>query len=160
MRIQLILWSLWGLALFGTLKIAELPLPALHGICGPWGCGPPMEALIACHGAWLLCFIPVNWYGLHNLSLKQSWWFGCSLASIGVIVILAVGLYERFVWFPQANELAHRFFLQRWAFSVATMTDVPLIPATLSGIVVMLFSHYQYFRISDSMPIATQEIIR
>jgi hypothetical protein len=128
--------------LWGTLKIADLPLPPLHGVCGPWGCGPPLEALIACHGAWLVCIMPATWFGLQRLTAKQLFQLGRILTSLGLITILAIGLYERLFWLPQANEFTRKFFLQRWAFSIVTMTDVPLITVTLSGMIMLFYSCY------------------
>ncbi|MFH1303678.1 MAG: hypothetical protein ABIK07_21690 [Planctomycetota bacterium] len=158
MRVQYLLWLIWSLALWGTLKIADLPLPPLHGVCGPWGCGPPLEALFACHGAWLVCFIPAAWFGMQRFTTKQIFHIGCVLTSLGLMMILAVGLYERLIWLPQANEFARRFFLQRWAFSVVTMTDVPLIPITLSGMII-LFSSY-YSRLSEFSSHPAEDSIR
>ena len=51
--------TLWSGLLFGSLSVANLPGDWGHGICGPWGCGPPMQALVACHFAWLVVLAPL-----------------------------------------------------------------------------------------------------
>ena len=50
----------WGLTLAGTLSIASLPGDWGNSICGAWGCGPPLQALVACHASWVVVLIPAG----------------------------------------------------------------------------------------------------
>lgn len=48
-RIILLLLA-WGLALFAALKLNDAPVDWGH-VCGPWGCGPPLKALVGRGGS-------------------------------------------------------------------------------------------------------------
>jgi hypothetical protein len=80
----------WASALLGSLSISRLPGDWGHGICGPWGCGPPLQSLVACHVSWLVVLGPAT------LLLASSRWLstlvlrrvGATLAIVGLIGLL------------------------------------------------------------------------
>ncbi|MBP86469.1 MAG: hypothetical protein CMJ64_07115 [Planctomycetaceae bacterium] len=41
-------------------------------------------------------------------------------------------------WLPKISSGEPTYMVQRYLFSVATMTDVPTIPVTLSGLVLLI----------------------
>lgn len=53
---------------------------------------------------------------------------GCGLAGI-----VLVGLHEALTWLPSTGVWGREYFLHRWAFVVVTLTDLPLLPLTLYG---------------------------
>lgn len=126
---------IWGVALWGVLQISRLPLPGTHGVCGVWGCGPPVQALIACHGGWLVTLTPVACMVPVRLTGRQSRRSGWGLMFVSFLGVASVGLYEALTWLPEASEWVRGYFLHRWAFCVITMTDVPLLEAGFLGMV-------------------------
>ncbi len=126
-------WIAWGMVLWGVLKIGEFPWPTTHDICGPWGCGPPVTALIACHGAWLVIFTPLAYVVPALTSWRHCRRIGWLLQAVGMLGILGMGLYELAVWLPAVPESVRTYFGHRWAFSVVTLTDVPLVQSIVLG---------------------------
>ena len=83
----------YGVGAFGALQLGRLELG--HSICGPWGCGPPTEALLAMHCFWLVSLL------VAAFALKQS--FPISELETGGLVrdileceCLVDGWYRRF----------------------------------------------------------------
>ncbi|MCA9061753.1 MAG: hypothetical protein KDA96_01760, partial [Planctomycetaceae bacterium] len=51
-------WLLWAMTFWGTLQLSDAPIFQEHSVCGVWGCGPPTNALLACHLGWLVFLAP------------------------------------------------------------------------------------------------------
>ena len=45
---------IWIAALYGVLQAGPYLGDLGYGICGPWGCGPTLDALTVYHGFWLV----------------------------------------------------------------------------------------------------------
>ena len=57
-----LLFGAWVFALLGTLQVHRWEgLLGGHAICGPWGCGPFLSALIGYHGFWLILLLLPAW---------------------------------------------------------------------------------------------------
>lgn len=120
----------------GALSIAAWPGHLGHGICGPWGCGPPLQALIACHLAWFVALIPPammlssSKYSSGHL-LRTSGFVLVILAGLGFLAVLA---NQYFVWWPQATLWQQSYFWQRYGFTIVTAVDIPLTQLLLIGV--------------------------
>lgn len=128
--------AMWGGCLAGALAIANLPWDLGHAICGPWGCGPPMQALVACHLAWFVVLVPpavllVRWSKASNTMRRRV---GLLLVALAGAVLLAMMVYERLTWWPRASEWQRAHFWQRCGFVIATTVDVPVIQVLLIGV--------------------------
>lgn len=128
-------WIAWGAALWGVLKIADLPIAETHTLCGPWGCGPPLTALIACHAAWLVILAPIALLVPIRMMASHCRWIGWGLIAMGILSIVGIGAYETFTWLPAMPEAIKPYFARRWAFTLATWTDLPILQAILLGFV-------------------------
>jgi len=126
----------WAACLTGTLALAELPIGSTHGICGPWGCGPPTQALLACHLAWLVVLVPpavlLTSSQVSSHPLVQT--AGLLLIGSAVVILLAILTYQRVTWWSQAIEWQRPYFWQRYGFSIAIAVDFPILQAMLVGI--------------------------
>lgn len=122
--------TVWGLAIWGALLLSDLPGHWGHGICGPWGCGPPLQALVACHLAWLVLLLPGAWL-LRGQPRKCS--VAISIMSTAVISLILITIHEAFVWLPVASSWQRSYFPQRIGFVVATLIEVPVTEMLLSG---------------------------
>lgn len=119
----------WAVALYGTLQLHSANFGLTHGICGKWGCGPPVEALLGWHGFSLLLVLPITiLLGLylsdgtrHRLGNLLFWG---ALATIVVYMIQDGVNYE-------SNRLS--IFVQRALFSVATEVDFPMLQVAAAG---------------------------
>lgn len=129
---KLLLLLVWAVAMFTTLQVHRFEGWFGHAICGPWGCGPPVSALLGYHGFWLLLLLLPVWF------LKRRWdtvtlaRLGtglCWIAGIGIIVLLFVDGWQ--FW---QREAMRRYLGQRCLFRLATFVDFPLVQLVLIGL--------------------------
>lgn len=130
----------WASALLAALSITNLPVNWGHSICGVWGCGPPLQALVGCHLAWLVVLGP-----LVELVTRSSprpsdlrLHLGKLLCLIGASLLLTVVVYQRVMWWPAVSEMQQNYFWQRCGFIVVTSVDVPILPMMVVGLTYLL----------------------
>ena len=124
----------WAGALWAALNIMYLPGRWGHSVCGPWGCGPSTQVLVACHAAWIVVLLPC-------LGLIESWQSVkvCRRTGWGLVVTAVGGLaavvaYQCLVWYPAAPTHLQPLLLRRCLFSIVTLTDVPLLQLLVAGL--------------------------
>lgn len=130
-------WLLWILAAWGVLKVHELQFASSCDICGPWGCGPPVQALIAIHGGWAIFLLPAAYLASLKCSSKQLQRIGFGLILVGVIGIIGVGIYQSMTWLQVTRPSLRQYFFQRWGFSILTLTDIPILQSVLFGTILL-----------------------
>src|SRR5690606_36928829 len=135
-------WASWGLALWGVLKLRDVPLLAHHGVCGPWGCGPPVQTLIACHLGWLVELSPVAVLVPMHLSTVSRRVAGWTLIAVGLVRLAALSVYEALTWLPHAPPFMRSYYGHRCLFSVATMTDAPIVQLIILGVVFLIAGQF------------------
>ena len=141
-----IIWCLaslvWLAALEAVLRMQYLPAASFggHDVCGPWGCGPPVPVLLACHGFWLVLMGPPA--VLAAVRLPGVWVrrLGIALVSAGLYGLIAVAAWEAATWFPQASPWQRHYFGQRLLFAIVTLVDAPILESLLVGTVLYLAS--------------------
>jgi hypothetical protein len=132
------LLTVWVAALYGVLSLHRISADLGHDICGPWGCGPPLQALLAWHGFWLVfATLPVAMAVTHWPKRRQ-WWAGVALTSTGLIGVLAIVGVQCFVAFQDVSRGQPAYLWQRSLFNLATFLDVPLVPMILTGGVLII----------------------
>ena len=138
---KILLASCWMAALYGTLRIADIPTAQWdHSICGPWGCGPPLSALVACHGFWIVLLAPLVLWAAWRWPLRFVRRLGAALAIGGVAGIAMIALGEAVLWLPDVTAAQQRYFLQRVLFRIATTVDFPCVEVMISGVILILAS--------------------
>ena len=133
---RLLLAVPWAAALFGTLQIHRLDLHLGHSICGPWGCGPPMEALIGYHSFWLVLIVPLAVVAGTCLPRSWRWWTGAGVLAVGLIGVFGYVSWDAFKYY--ANSQSTEYLLQRCFFSLVTNVDLPSIQVALAGLALFL----------------------
>lgn len=128
---KLLCVPIWLLSLFGCLKIHELDLDLGHSICGPWGCGPPIEALLGYHAFWLVLITPiaiaVGAY-LNPISRRKV---GLACLLVGVIMVAVVAGGDTFGYWKRSGSGQH--LVQRFFFAIATKVDLPMWQMIATG---------------------------
>ncbi len=127
-----LLIALWGGGLYGALRITELPGNWGHGICGPWGCGPRLQALVACHLFWLVLLIPAGVVVGQALEVSHVRLAGTLLVGMGALAVIAVAVYEGVTWLPATPH--PEYYGQRILFTIAMLVDVPIAQTLLLGL--------------------------
>jgi len=128
------LWlALWAGALVGSLQLHRFEASFGHAICGPWGCGPPLMALIGYHAFWILLIVPLAISASLFLATDQAIRIG-KLFAIAGFGSLAWVVVTDVISFCQAAR-GYDYLLQRGLFRLVTFVEVPLGAFGLVGIV-------------------------
>jgi len=139
----------WVAAIYGSLQIHYLEGNFDHAICGPWGCGPPVMALVGCHVFWFLLVAPPALAAGFLLPADRALRIGkfCAIVGLGSLawVVAADGI--RF-W---QSALSSEFLLQRILFCLATFVELPLGLLGLAGLAIRQLGKRR-IRSSDSSP--------
>ena len=132
--------ALWGAAMLGALHVHRAQTGWSHIVCGPWGCGPPAEALLACHAAWLLILTPIVGQLLKSLPSSAIRLVANSAVMLGVTGLIGVGIWQYFTWWKPASEWARDYAVQRYFFSLVCLIDFPIAQLLLSGVALRIGS--------------------
>lgn len=130
----------WAAALIATLSIANVPGHWGHGICGPWGCGPPLQALVACHSAWIVLLLPPTLWMRWRYSMglcRQVGWLVLGIALAGIV---GLGLCEALASLSHADTWRRPYLVQRIGFVLITLVDVPLTQFVAVGVALLVSS--------------------
>lgn len=129
----------WGTGLFGVLQLRRLgeAVGGAHGICGPWGCGPPVSALLAWHGFWLVLLAGPACIALWSWPVRWTRRVGGLLLGCGLVCAGGVVVWEAVTWLPRLYPGEPTYFAQRCLFSLMTLVDLPILPAALVGLLLV-----------------------
>lgn len=134
-----IVWLLasgaWAAGLWGALQLQRLPTSVLgeHVLCGPWGCGPPVPALLACHGFWMVLLGPPAVLAALRLPSRWVGLLGMLLVLIGAAGLLGVAAYEAATWFRGASEWQRQYAAQRYFYALVMLVDFPILEVLIVG---------------------------
>jgi hypothetical protein len=129
----LVLICVWSVATFGVLSLERIPGEYVHEFCGPWGCLPPLQALVAMHGFWLMLFLlPTTWL-LASVSPSRLCLAGAGAFWIGMIGLIIVAGRGLTTWLDMAAEMP-RYVGHRLLYSVVIATDLPFGQLALAGV--------------------------
>lgn len=124
----------WGSALYSVLQIHRFSNLSRHTICGPWGCGPPLESLIACHGFWVVFLALPTAVACMRLSppvLKRA---GFAVLLLGLLGIAGIVSWQLVYWLPEVSRTQREHLLERLVFSTATLVELPAFELLLAGL--------------------------
>jgi hypothetical protein len=127
--------GVWVAVLLGVLSLQYLPdrFFGEHSVCGPWGCGAPPPALLACHGFWLVFFAPATVYAARRLAAISVWRLGAGLVSLAGLGLVAIAVWQAATWWQNVDPSLHRYAVERYLFVLATLVDVPVLETLLAG---------------------------
>lgn len=134
-----IIWFLascgWGICLWWSLLLQRLPSSAFgeHTVCGPWGCGPPLPVLLACHVFWIVLLTPPAFVTALHLPPHRVRLLGTLLVVLGLSGLVSVGIWEAATWLREASEWQRPYFVQRYLFSIVTFVEFPILEILIVG---------------------------
>jgi hypothetical protein len=128
--------GIWAVLLFAVLQVGRIAGDHSHSythgtglsICGSWGCGPPVEALIGWHAFWIVFLALPLAVAIRTWSLPLLRSFGLTVLVLGLLMVLGICAWETLTWNGDRAYLLHHYL-----FAVVTQVDVPAIPITLAG---------------------------
>ncbi|QDT00745.1 hypothetical protein [Adhaeretor mobilis] len=129
----------WTTMLLASLAVTQISGDWGHSVCGPWGCGPPTQALVGCHLAWFVVLLPLVFLSSNSsrLAVQSPIQLGMILLGAGTLMLLTLLIYQGVVWWPEASEWQRNFFWQRFGFSIATSVDIPALQLLTVGFVMI-----------------------
>lgn len=123
----------WAVALLLALQVATLPGDWEHSVCGPWGCGPPVQALVGWHLAWLVLLLPMAW-SARRLPRRVRNACGLSVMGLAVTGVLLIAWREWVEWLPQVSESLQQYYPHRVGFVLVTWVELPLLELFPAGL--------------------------
>lgn len=124
----------WGTALWTVLQIANLPGDWGH-ICGPWGCGPPIKALVTWHAFWAVLLVLPTLLAMRHLPAIWLRRVGLVSTLVGLMGLVGIAVREAIYWLPLVPQADQQHLTARCLFAVATLVDIPIVQLTFAGIV-------------------------
>lgn len=134
---------LWGMGLWGSLKLTEGDGASLHSICGIWGCGPPTNVLIGWHLFWCLFFAPLGYLGYRRLGGTCLLHLGQGLFPTALLMLVGIIGVDLVQWWPDATELQRSYVGRRILFAVATTIEVPAMQTLLVSLLYIVASRFK-----------------
>ncbi len=142
-RIRLFCLALgWAGATLGVLAIEQIPGDYAHAYCGPWGCLPPLQALAAIHGFWLMMLLPPTAWMIARASAPRLWATGVLAFWIGIFGLALVTGRGLTSWLETTAEF-RRYAGQRFLYLAVTSTDLPFGQLALAGLVLWLVGRHR-----------------
>lgn len=127
---------MWGGVLLAALSMHDMEKFSQHFVCGPWGCGPPTNALLAIHIGWVAALWPPLFYLPWRLQLSRKTvkTIVLSLTAIGLTGLLAIIAWQWIIWLPNTSDWARSCIWQRCGFAIVTAGDWPLMQLLAGGL--------------------------
>jgi hypothetical protein len=130
------LWlPVWAGGLYAALLLEAVPGDFGHDWCGPWGCWPPIQALVALHLFWVVLFAPPIVWACRTcqpLTLRR---LGGLLTTLGLLGVALVAAREAVTWYPHMPAEYRRYFGRRVVYALAMLTDLPVVQLIMAGAV-------------------------
>jgi len=96
---------------------------------------PPVQALAALHGFWIIVAVPSLVIVLRRLTPKQLRLLGLALTTASVVGLLVFIAQDLARWLSTVPPDFRRYSLQRMLFAIGTNPDVPLVQVAAAGAV-------------------------
>lgn len=104
------------------------------------------SALIAWHGFWLVLLAPPVGLMIWRLAAPQLRSAGIALTAVVLLIVAIVGLWQAATWLPHVRPGQPSCFGQRFAFTIVTMVDLPVIAMGLSGLALLAGARFKRSR--------------
>jgi hypothetical protein len=96
---------------------------------------PPLQALAALHGFWIVLAVAALALVLRRLTPEQLRLLGLASTATGVVGLLAFIGWDLTSWLGTVPPEFRRYSFQRILFALGTNSDAPLVQVTAAGAV-------------------------
>jgi len=96
---------------------------------------PPLQALVALHGLWILVLLPVGAWTIRNWQPRRLRLVGSALAAAGLLSLAFMSGREWLTWRSAVSSHEHQFIAQRILYVLGTSTDIPVVQVLVAGII-------------------------
>jgi hypothetical protein len=95
---------------------------------------PPLQALVALHGLWVLAVLPLGVWAMRKWPPLRLKVVGCALTAVGLAALAVVSARELLTWLPNMPSDQQKYIGQRILYVLGTNTDLPVVQVFLAGI--------------------------
>lgn len=96
---------------------------------------PPLQALAALHGFWLMMLLPPAFWLRQHANATQHRWARWTFWGLGLAGLLGIVGHTVAIWVPEAPSDRQPYLLHRVVFVLVTLAIVPILPVTAAGFV-------------------------
>jgi hypothetical protein len=128
----------WTSLTYATLSLRFLPGDYSRLYCGAWGCLPPLQAVAAMHGFWVLVVVPPAVWAIRTCPPGTVKAIGLSLLTLGALGIGGVLAWESWTWTHRGSARWTEYLPQRVLAAMITITDFPLLQVFGAGVALRL----------------------
>lgn len=128
LRVGFYIIAWFGLMLV-ALQVQHLDLG--HGLCGEWGCGPPVAAILGMHLFWLVLILPPS--VLAARCLHWPWRkIGLLTGVVSALGLVGFGAYDYFG--INQNYYLEGYIWQRYLLSLVSLVDIPVLQILIAAV--------------------------
>ncbi|MCI0462278.1 MAG: hypothetical protein L0Z62_35445 [Gemmataceae bacterium] len=113
---------------------------------------PPLQALAALHGLWILVLLPPVAWAAHRWPSSTLCLVGTMLTALGLLGLAAVAAQELLTWLPTVSGDTQRYLPQRILYVLGTLTDIPILQLTGAGLACWLAGWWRSSRVPSFRP--------
>src|SRR6516225_5151807 len=95
---------------------------------------PPLQALVALHGLWVLALLPFVIWALRGWPPLRLRVIGHALWATGLLGLATFIGCELWSWSPSVSPERQKYIAHRILYVLGTNTDLPVIQVCLAGI--------------------------
>lgn len=99
---------------------------------------PPLQALVALHGLWILVLLPAAIWAARKWPPLWLHLVGVVLTTVGLLVLAILGARELVHWYPAAGPAQQKYIVQRIVYVLGTTTDLPVLQVITAGVALRL----------------------
>src|SRR5215831_19262269 len=99
---------------------------------------PPLQALVALHGLWVLALLLFVAWAVPKWPLTILRLAGYAATALGVTGLAVLVGRELLTWYPAVTPAQQKYIALRILYVLGTNTDVPVVQVILAGIVLWI----------------------
>jgi hypothetical protein len=96
---------------------------------------PPLQALAALHGFWIVLAVPLTLTLCRHLAPRQLRLLGAATAGAAAVGLLVFIGWDLTTWLETVPEDFRVYSFERILFTIGTNPNVPLMPLAVAGVV-------------------------
>ena len=104
---------------------------------------PPLQALAALHGFWIMMLMPPVWWLLRHSPPGALRRLGMALTALAILGHGMVVAHTLLVWLPEEPAGRSPYVGHRILFVLLTLSDIPLLQLTAAGVVCWLAGRHK-----------------
>jgi hypothetical protein len=95
---------------------------------------PPLQALVALHGLWVLVLLPFGVWAVRNWPPPRLRLVGYGLSVLGLAGLAILVARDLLTWYPNVAPAQQRYVVQRALYVLGTTTDLPVVQILAAGV--------------------------